>query len=131
MSNLQRFYIPEDTLTVDEQLVGYRGKIPGRTYIPSKPRKYGIKIFWLCEAKSGFPLNASIYVGKVGNEVYRNLGKDVVLELCQPYNGSGWDVVTDNFFTSHSLAVALLKVNLTLLGTIRCNRKEIPTGLRD
>ena len=41
------------------------------------------------------------------------------------------DVVTDNFFTSHGLVVALLKVNLTLLGTIRCNRKEIPIELRN
>ena len=51
VSNLWRFYVPEDTLTVDEQFVGYRGTIPGRTYIPSKSRKYGVKIFWLCEAE--------------------------------------------------------------------------------
>ena len=115
VSNLRRFYVPEDILTVDEQLVDYRGMIPGHIYIPSKPDKYGIKIFWFCKSKSGFPLNANIHVGKVSNEVHRNLGKDVVLQLCQPYNGSGRDVVTDNFFTFHSLAVALLKVNLTIL----------------
>ena len=46
-SNLRNIYIPNDALTVDEQLVGYRGKIPGRTYKPSKPRKYGVKFFWL------------------------------------------------------------------------------------
>ena len=45
VSNLRRFYVPGDTLTVVEQLVGYRGTIPGRTYVPSKPRKYGVKIF--------------------------------------------------------------------------------------
>ena len=38
--NLRRAYIPDDYITVDEQLVGYRGRIPGRIYIPSKPRKY-------------------------------------------------------------------------------------------
>ena len=45
VSNLRRFYVREDALTVGEQLVGYRGMIPGRTYIPSKLRKYGVKIF--------------------------------------------------------------------------------------
>ena len=45
VSNLRRFYVPDVVITVDEQLVGYRGSIPGRTYIPTKPRKYGIKIF--------------------------------------------------------------------------------------
>ena len=43
--NLRNIYVPNETLTVDEQLVGYRGKIPGRTYMPSKPRKYGVKFF--------------------------------------------------------------------------------------
>ena len=43
--SLRKFYVPSDVLTVDEQLFGYRGQIPGRTYLPSKPRKYGMKIF--------------------------------------------------------------------------------------
>ena len=43
--NMRRAYIPDDCITVDEKLVRYRGRIPDRTYIPSKPRKYGLKIF--------------------------------------------------------------------------------------
>ena len=43
--NLRRAYIPDDCVTVDEQLVEYRRRIPGRTYIPSKPQKYGQKSF--------------------------------------------------------------------------------------
>ena len=61
VENLKKYYIPGDVIAVDEQLVGYRGRIPGRTYVPSKPRKYGIKVFWVCEAQSGFALNAWIY----------------------------------------------------------------------
>ena len=40
-SNLRKIYFLNEALTVDEQLVGYCGKIPGRTYIPTKPRKVG------------------------------------------------------------------------------------------
>lgn len=130
VSNLRRVYIPEEVITVDEQLVGYRGRIPGRTYIPSKPRKYGIKIFWACEAKTGYALNGCIYQGKQGNEVHRNLGHDIVMELLRPYFGSGREVVTDNYFTSHGLAVSLLEQNLSLLGTMRSHRREIPEELR-
>ena len=36
--------------TVDEQLVPFRGRCPFKQYIPSKPAKYGIKVFWLCDA---------------------------------------------------------------------------------
>ena len=59
---LRQFYRPKEILTVDEQLLGYRGKIPGRTYIPSKPRKYVLKIFWICEADSGYALKTSIHI---------------------------------------------------------------------
>ena len=62
--NLRRTYIPDDRTTVDEQLVGYRGRIPDRTYIPSKPRKYGLKIFWACESSSGYALNGILYLAK-------------------------------------------------------------------
>ena len=41
--NLRNIYVPNESLTVVEQLVGYGGKIPGRTYMPSKPRKYDVK----------------------------------------------------------------------------------------
>ena len=114
------------------ELLGHRGKILGRTYIPSKLRKYGMKIFWITEAKSGYALKGQgqLYTGKIIGEIQRDLGKHVDLNLTKPFYNSGREIVTDNFFTSHSLAVELLKHNLTLLGTIRSHRKEIPEILR-
>ena len=69
LQNLRAHYVPKACLTVDEQLLGYRGQIPGRTYIPSKPRKYRLENFWLCEAASGFALNAKLYIGRENNSV--------------------------------------------------------------
>ena len=43
--DLRLAYIPDDCISVDEHLVEYCGRIPGRTYISSKPRKYGLKCF--------------------------------------------------------------------------------------
>ena len=131
LCNLRRFYVPAATLTVDEQLLGYRGRIPGRTYMPNKPKKYGLKIFWIAEAGTGFALNGKIYSGRgVNDPVHRNLAYDVVMQLAEPFFGSGRDIVTDNFFTSHALAVSLLQKSLTLLGTIRRHRREVPSVLR-
>ena len=42
--NLRDAYTPGPHMTVDEQLVCFRGRCPSRQYIPSKPGKYGIKI---------------------------------------------------------------------------------------
>ena len=84
--------------------MGYRGKIPGRTYIPSKSRKYQIKMFWACESSSGYALNGIPNGGKEGDQVYRNLAQDIVMRLLEPYFKTGRDVCTDNFFTSYTLA---------------------------
>ena len=129
--SIQRVYVPDDCITVDEQLVGYRGRIPGRTYMPSKPRKYGLKFFWPCEFSTIYALNAIAYAGKEGDQVHRNLGQDIVLRLLKPYYGTGRDVCTDNFFTRYNLAKLLLKKNLTIFGTIRNNRREIPLSLNN
>lgn len=48
--NLAKLYVPSDCLTVDEQLFPYRGRTRFTQYIPSKPAKYGIKLWWLCDA---------------------------------------------------------------------------------
>ena len=88
--NLGNIYIPNEALSVDEQLVGYRGKIYGRTYLPSKLRKYGVKLFWLCEATTGFALKDMIYSGKESDsEPHRNLANEIVIKLCSVYFGTG------------------------------------------
>ena len=99
--------------------------------MPSKPRKYGLKIFWACKSSNGYALNAIAYGGKEGDQVHRNLGQDIVLRLLEPYYGTGRDVCTDNFFTSYNLAKLLLEKSLTIFGTIRNHRRKIPHSLNN
>lgn len=47
-------------------------------------------------------------------------------DMVDHLRGSGRNVTTDNFFTSFELGQELLQKNLTLVGTLRANRKEIP-----
>ena len=47
--------------------------------MPSKPRKYGLKIFWACESSTGYELNAVAYGGKEGNRVHHNLAQDIAV----------------------------------------------------
>ena len=129
--NLRRFYIADANLTIDEQLLGYRGRVPGRIYMKSKPRKHGLKIFWCCESSTGYALNGFLYGGRRRNQrAHTNLGTDVVMTLSEPFFGTGRDICADNFFTCHDLAVKLLEKNLTLIGTLRMNRREVPELMR-
>ncbi|XP_066953379.1 uncharacterized protein [Macrobrachium rosenbergii] len=47
--------------TVDEMLAAFRGKCPFRVYMPSKPAKYGIKIFILADAKTFYVSRINAY----------------------------------------------------------------------
>ena len=93
--------------------------------MPSKPRKYGVKFFWLCEATTGFALNGMIYSGRESDSApHRNLANDIVMKLCSVYFGTGRDIYVDRYFTSHGLVCNLLEKNLTLVGTIMANHNS-------
>jgi len=68
-------------------------------------------------------------LGKENNEVARELTSDVVCTLVQPISGQdrgGRNLTTDNFFTSVDLADQLKNKNLTLVGIMKQNKREIP-----
>ena len=89
-------------------MVPFRGRCPFRQYIPPKPAKYGLEIFWICDANSFYPLKAKPYLDKEGDQIQKNLGRNIVLELSAPFNNSGRNITMDNFFTDLVLATTLL-----------------------
>lgn len=130
-ANLERAYVPGANLTVDEQLFPFRGRTRFTQYIPSKPAKYGIKIWWICDAKSHYPLKGRIYTGKLEGAVRDiNQGERVVLSLVQKYNNSGRTIYCDNFFTTFKLATNLMELKLAIVGTVRANKRFVPSDFR-
>jgi len=129
-ANIKEPYKPSSHLTIDEQLVLTRGRCSFRQYIPSKPGKYGIKIFWICDAKNSYPLKAEIYIGKQPNQPHAiNYALNLVHRLSSPYINKGRTVTMDNFFTSCQLAEELLQKKTTIIGTIRANKPDLPKEL--
>lgn len=127
LSTLPPVYKPGSDMTIDEQLVATRGRCPFRQYIPSKPGKYGIKIFWLCDSETSYPLKGEIYVGKQPNApANANNVRDLVKRLVRPWMNSGRNVTMDNYFTSVALAGDLLAARTTVVGTMRKNIADIP-----
>lgn len=122
-------YNPSPFVCVDETLVGFRGRCSFRVYIPSKPARYGIKVWSLCDCGTNYVCNLQVYLGKEGESAEQRQGERVVKDLTLRLYGSGRNVTTDNFFTSYNLAQFLLTKQLTLLGTVRKNRREVPHEL--
>lgn len=58
-ATLRKYYICGTNVTVDEQLYPYRGGTGFTQYIPSKPSKYGIKVWWVCDAISSYPVQVN------------------------------------------------------------------------
>lgn len=126
-----KYYTPSEYLTVDETLLSFRGRCPFKMFIPSKPDKYGIKIISLCDARTFYFISGIPYVGKEGNKKKGdlNLPTQYVLTLTESVRNSNPNVTTDNWFTSCELAEELTKRKLTLVGTLRKNKKEIPPSM--
>lgn len=126
-------YTPGEHVTIDEQLLGFRGRCPFRMYIPNKPNKYGIKIPMLCDSGTKYMLNAVPYIGRATNTNGLPQGEYYVKELSRPLYGTNRNITCDNWFTSVPLAKSLLQApyKLTLVGTIRSNKREIPEELKN
>ncbi|GAU97127.1 hypothetical protein RvY_08480 [Ramazzottius varieornatus] len=128
---LRENYLPYEFLCVDEQFFPFKGRCGFKQYIPTKPRsKYGLKLFLLCCCRTSYCCKIQLYTGEApGGAAEKNQGQRVVLDLVEYLgNQSGRNVTTDNFFTSLTLGEALLKKKISLVGTMRKNRKEIPSA---
>lgn len=128
VENCKKNYSLGQQVTIDEKLEGFRGRCSFRQYIPSKPNKYGIKIFALCDAKMYYTANLEVYVGTQPEGPFQtnNSALSLVERLCQPIYGTGRNLTTDNWFTSFPLAELLLRHKLTTIGTIKRNKRELP-----
>ena len=117
-------FIPPQVLTVDEAMVGFKGRSELKQYIPQKPTKWGYKVW--CLASSNYLLAFDIYEGKHDNA--SNLSPtDVVLSLTSRYQYRSHIVYLDRYFTSPSLLDQLLQVGIRSCGTVRKDRVGLPT----
>ena len=128
-STLQNSITPGVNLTVDEQLIIFRGRCSFRQYISLKQAKYGIKFRVICHSATSYALKMDIYKGRENNKPgVSNLGASVVLQLSDAYQKSGRYVTCDNFFMSLQLGIELWLNKLTFVGTIRKHRTELPAA---
>lgn len=129
--NIQYIYKPGPHLTIDEMLVEFHGRVQFRQYIPTKPGKFGIKIYWITEADSAFPLRCLVYVGQqtLSRDEIEENGSHVTaltLKLISPFLNCGRNLTGDNFFTDIRTANRLLEMNTTYVGTVRNSRRFLP-----
>lgn len=131
VSNCRKSYCVGQFMTIDEMLVPFKGRCNFIQYIPNKPAKYGLKVFALCDSETFYTANLEVYCGQQPEGPYKksNSPTDIVHRLVEPYKGKNRNLTCDNWYTNYPLAKSLLKDHITLVGTLKKNKREIPIEL--
>lgn len=129
--SLERVYTPGPFLTIDEMLIEFHGRVSFRQYIPTKPGKFGLKMFWLVDAETFIPVQCLLYSGansilQSERERYDSYPEALVMTLSKKYLGQGRNITADNYFTSLPLVERLENERTTYVGTVRKNRRGLP-----
>ena len=125
-------YLPSKCLSIDESMVGFKGRIHFRQYMPAKPTKWGLKQFVLCDSRSGYQIKSIIYTGKDSFVRAKDvpLTEDVVLKLLDGFERKGHIVYMDNFYSSPKLFQTLQTLGIGACGTVNMNRQGMPKDFK-
>ena len=63
LANFQAAYTLHQELSIDEAMVGFKGRLSFIQYLPKKPTKWGIKAYVLADSKTGYVYNWRLYTG--------------------------------------------------------------------
>ena len=63
LSNFQRNYILSKEISIDETMIGFKGRLSFIQYMPKKPTKWGMKAYVLADARTGYMYNWYLYTG--------------------------------------------------------------------
>lgn len=121
---LGRYYAPSQYLTIDETMVAFKGRADIKQYIPSKPHKWGYKVY--CLASDNYLLRFEIYEGKDEQPSAHGPVHDLVMRLTTPYQNQRFILFTDSWFTSPTLLSSLVQHAIYCCGSVRRNRKGMP-----
>ncbi|CAG5136607.1 unnamed protein product [Candidula unifasciata] len=122
VTKFQSAFYPYENLSVDEMVIGFKGRFHAKQYNAAKPHKYHIKTFGLCDSITGYVYNLLIYFGA---KTAYNPELDPT-STHQLYH----HLFADRFYTSLPLIQFLLSMKLNYTGTVNKNRKGLPQQLK-
>jgi len=115
---------------VDEVIVLYKGSAVFRKYIPKKHKRFGIKIYKLCDSL-GYTYDMSVYLGKQRQNATAQITAThgTVLQVIRRVEGMGHKIFMDNYFTSPAVFDDLFQRKINACGTVRHDRRGMPRDI--
>ena len=131
--NWQAAYNCSRELSLDESMMGFKGKTRMKQYQKLKPKKEGLMAIALSEAKTGYCINWKLYRGK--GYIPDRPSEDnntTVLKLLEPVKNLGHHVIMDSAYVCPDLLHQLAsELQTGAYGTIRMNRKFLPLKIKE
>lgn len=124
VSKFKTIYIPKQELSLDENIIPWRGPLSFKVYNAGKLIKYGLFVRMVCEASSGYIGNLEIYSTKC-----KGLS-ETITSILLPFENVWHHVYMDNYYTSMETCQKLLDSKFRICGTIRRN-KSVPSTLKN
>ena len=123
----QKKYTCKFLLTVDEQLMPLKSRCSFVTFMPNKPDKYGVKFWVVADVETKHVSNIDVYLGAQEKEQRGGapLAESVVVNFCKHIKGKSYNITCENFFTSLPVAKKLANEKLSIVGTMRKNRRKL------
>ena len=116
--------IPSQNLSLDEGMMAYKGRLAIKVYNPKKPKKYGVKIFFITESDTGYVIDFEIYSGVTSTL------RNIVFGLVDRFRHQGYHLFMDNYYNSVALAQELYDAGIHCSGTLRLSRRGAPKVLQ-
>ena len=111
-----------------KKLQVFQGQSSSSQNLPKKLAESGIKLFVLCDAVSYFTSNLEVCCANQPDGPYQlsNTPADIVDRLVAPIEGSNRNLTIGSWYTSYSLAKALLEKKITCIGAMSKNKPQVP-----
>ena len=71
LDNFRAAYNLGREISIDESMIGFKGRLYFIQYMPKKPIKWGMKAFVLADSSSGYTHTWRLYAGKILSGVYK------------------------------------------------------------
>ncbi len=65
LDNFQSCFQLGREVSVDESMIGFKGRLGFVQYMPKKPTKWGLKAFVVSDSTTGYAFNWVLYTGKL------------------------------------------------------------------
>jgi len=125
ITNCIQYYEPGYNVTIDEQILSFRGKCSGMR--SCKRDKRGLKFVTMNDSETFYMINAIPYISNVETEPLGKIPSNYVKKISEPIHNTNRNITCSNWFTSVPIVDNMFeKFSLTMIGSLRQNNPYVP-----